>query len=142
MTPEFQNKLDSDAELTASELGQLADLYWVAYQDRLAADKVAAALKSDESKHQARLMAEMQRQGLSAVGGARVRLTLSTVPEYTPAVKDWAALYAYIKANDAWDMLEKRPGKLASRARWDEGEIIPGVEKFPVYKLSKSEVKK
>jgi hypothetical protein len=31
---------------------------------------------------------------------------------------------------------ERRPGKAACKERWEAGEIIPGVEKFPVYKLT------
>jgi hypothetical protein len=128
------------APLTANELGQLADFYHSTRIKRLAADKVAAALKTDESGAESLLIEQMHSQEITAAGGKFLRVGLSE-PDYVPAVKDWGKYYEFIKQNDAFELLERRPGKAACRERWDNGIDIPGVEKFPVYKLTRNEVK-
>jgi hypothetical protein len=43
-------------------------------------------------------------------------------------VADWDAVLAFIKENDAFDMLEKRVSKTAVRAHMDEtGDVPPGI---------------
>lgn len=126
--------------LTATELAQLADHYWTTREKRLAADRVAKDLKDEESRTEATLLKEMREQQLTAIGGKLVRLAIPTVPDYVPAVQDWAALYKHIQATGDFSLLQKRVGTTACKERWEANETIPGVEKFPVYKLSKSGV--
>lgn len=131
-----------DVDLTPKQLGEVADIYHIKRAERLAADKVAAKLKAEESMAEALLIAQMTKQEVSAAGGKLLRVSLNTNdPDYVPTVKDWTKFYDYIKENDAFELLERRPGKAACRERWDDGKAIPGVEKFPVYKLSRNEVK-
>lgn len=129
-----------DFNFPATTLGALADFYAEIRAERLKADKIAAELKAQETMAQQLLIEQMRRQNITAAGGKVMRVGLEG-PDYAPQVKDWTELYSYIKQNDAFDLLERRPGKLACRARWEEGISIPGVEKFPVYKLSTSKVK-
>lgn len=129
--------------LSATVLGQLADVYHDLRTRRLAADKVAAGLKADETAAEQLLINEMQLQKITAVGGSTLRVSLNlNEPDYVPHVKDWDKFYEYIKQNNAFELLERRPGKAACRERWDDGKQVPGVEKFPVFKLSRNEVKK
>ena len=86
-------------------------------------------------------MAEMQEQKITAIGGARVRLTLDATPTMEPMVKVWSSVYEYILETKDFSLLEKRIGKAAVKERWENGVIVPGVEKFAVYKLHESEVK-
>lgn len=125
--------------MTSEELGVLADAYWDVYHKRLEADKWAKELKLREDKAKAKLIEEMRLNKLTAIGGQDVRLGLES--EVVPVVEDWNKLYEHIKQNDAFDLLEKRIGKLAAKARWDADVQVPGVGKLRVYKLSKSEVK-
>lgn len=126
--------------LTASELGELADLYDAARTARLAADKVAATHKADESAAEAMLIEQMRTQEVSACGGSKLVVRIGS-PDMVPAVKDWDKFYAHILKTKDFSLLERRPGKAACRERWEDGKQIPGVEQFPVYKLSRSEVK-
>lgn len=137
---QFLLDLGKAQPLSAPQLGELADLYTAKRTERLAADKVAAALKADESAAEAMLIEQMRSQEVTACGGKTIRLALSA-PDYVPAVKDWDKYYAYILSTKDFSLLERRPGKAACRERWDDGISIPGVEKFPVYKLSRNEVK-
>lgn len=126
--------------MTATDLAQLADHYWTTRAKRLDADKVAKDLKDEESRTEATLIKEMREQQLTAIGGKLVRLAIPTVPEYVPAVKDWDVLYKHILESGDFSLLHKRVGNTACKERWDAGEEVPGIEKFPVYKLSKSGV--
>ena len=125
---------------SASELAALADHYWLTRQQRLEAEKVARDLKTQESAAEAELIKEMREQQLTAIGGRHARLTIPTVPEYVPAVQDWDAFYKHILSSGDFSLLQKRVGAAACKERWDAGEEVPGITKFPVYKLSKSGV--
>lgn len=129
--------------LTAKELALLADTWWATMQDRLDADKKAAALKSTETLCQTILINQLRAQELTAIGGALVRVSIDSEPDYQPHVKDWEAFYKYILKTKDFSLLERRPGKAACRERWavDGDNAVPGVEKYPVYKLRKNEVK-
>ena len=133
--------LCSKEELTAKELGVLSDAFWLVKQQRLAADKQAATLKTQESAAEAKLIEQMLRQEISAVGGGDVIFTLPA-PKDEPVVNDWQAYWSFIKEQDDLALIEKRPGRAAIKERWLAGEQIPGVGRFPVYKLSKQGVKK
>jgi hypothetical protein len=63
-------------------------------------------------------------------------------PTHEPAVTSWPEFWEFIKKEDDSALFEKRPGRKAIKERWEAGEVIPGVSKFPVYKLSKQGVKK
>jgi hypothetical protein len=129
--------------LTAKELALLADTWFATMQDRLAADKKAAALKSTETLCQTILIAQLRAQELTAIGGSLVRVSIDSEPEYQPHVKDWNEFYKFILQTQDFSLLERRPGKAACRERWavDGDSAVPGVEKFPVYKLRRNEVK-
>lgn len=133
--------MSDSTPMPATELAALADKYWHTRTRRLEADKTAAELKAEESAAEATLITQMRLQNLSAIGGRAVRLSLPAVPDYKPAVKDWAALYEHILANRDFSLLQKRVGEAACKERWAANVEVPGVEKFAVYKLSKSEVK-
>lgn len=132
---------EAGKNLSASELADVADIFFATYKERLAADKAAAALKADEVNATRVLLEQMQRQGLTAIGGKRVRLGMDPVPDNQPHVTDWPKFYAYILKTKDFSLLERRPGKAAVKERWEDGKVVPGVEKFPVFKLTKSEVK-
>lgn len=57
-----------------------------------------------------------------------------------PKCEDWNKFYAYISANNAYDLLHKRITDTAVVLRWNESVVIPGVVKFPVFKLKLSEL--
>ena len=127
--------------MTPTELAAMADLFWETRIKRLAADKEAAALKTEESRLEAKLTEEMRANGLTAIGGKRVRLSIPTEPEFIPTVENWEKLWNHIVATRDFSFLEKRVGKAAVKERWADDQDVPGVIKFPVFKLSKSEVK-
>jgi hypothetical protein len=130
-----------NSPLSAGELAKIADEYWQAYQDRLAADRKAKGLKETESKLSAQIMAEMLNQSMTAIGGHLVQLSLTKSDEPTLNVKEYEAFVEYVLKTKDLSLLERRINKDAVKERWAAGVQVPGVHSFPVYKLSKHEVK-
>jgi hypothetical protein len=128
-------------KLEAKTLANIADIWFVTYKDRLAADKAAAVLKDLESAAYALIIEQMRMQELTAIGGSKIRVGMNPDPDYQPHVKDWEKFYAYVLETKDFSFLERRPGKAAIKERWEDGIDVPGVEKFPVYKLTRNEVK-
>jgi hypothetical protein len=131
----------SGDKLSAKSLADIADIWFVTMRQRLDADKVAANLKKEETAAYEVLVAQMRMQELTSIGGTRVRVGMNPEPDYQPHVKDWPEFYKYILETQDFSLLERRPGKAAIRERWEDDKTVPGVEKFPVYKLTRSEVK-
>ena len=128
--------------MTPQELGEKADEFFNKKTERLAADKVAKALKEEESTLEALLISELRAASITSIGGKKVKASIPVEPDYVPAVNDWAKVQAEIIATGDFSLLEKRIGRAAVKERWENGETVPGVEKFPVYKLSIEKVKK
>ena len=126
-------------KLSAKALATLGDQWWAARTERLAADKVAAALKVKENALNATIIEQMRAQEITAIGGGVVALTLKKTDE--PVLEDKQAFWAYAKAEDDMSLFEQRISKSAVKDRWLAGKQVPGVTTFPVYKLSKTGVK-
>ena len=115
-------------------LAGVADLFYEIKQQRLAADKVADALKKQETFLSEYMIANVPKSQAGGVVGKLVVITLET--DFKPTVEDWPALYAYVKRNNAFELLQRRLGDGAVAERWAAGKTIPGVGKFTYTKLS------
>lgn len=99
--------------------------------------KLSAQLKGLEdqiSELDAELIQSLQdsdEEQVKISGGIGIKLVSSTVP----SVKDWDAFYAWIKKNNAFWMLERRPSVTGYRDTLAAGKAIPGVESFTKIKL-------
>lgn len=124
--------------LTAKELAAIADAFLAAQTERLKADKVAEALKAQETMYQSCVIEQLRKQEISAIGGTAVILELKD--EDQPRVEDWALFQKYILKTKDFSLLERRPGKAAIKERWEDGKEVPGVSRFKVYKLSRRKV--
>lgn len=122
----------------SSHLPDLIDLYIATRAQRLAKDKEAAAIKEQEDDLSKAIIAKMKAGDITAQGAQNGLVKLNHNVE--PVATDWPALYAFIKANDAWELLHKRVTATAIKERWDDGEEIPGVGRADVYKLSVSKL--
>lgn len=107
------------------ELGELADKLELTRADRLAADKKAASLKSEESLLQSVLIAEMEENDLSSVGGKSCVVNRS-IKKRAIAVH-WDGIYGYIKEHDAFDLLHRRLTDSAVLLRLEDDVHVPGV---------------
>lgn len=107
-----------------AELRIKASTYLEIKANRLAADKVAASLKSDEDALKADLIAVCNKnQG----GYDLVTHTIEYDTGEKPAPEDWTKIREYVVANDAADIMQARLHEGACKERWDDGVEIPGV---------------
>ena len=116
------------------ELSALVDAFDVQRKERLAADKVAKALKRDEEEMSQRLIAVMYENEAHFAAGKNVRVKLNVTSK--PVANDWQKVYDYMMENDAMDLVQKRLHHSAIDDRIEEGEEIPGIEFVQVNKLS------
>ena len=120
----------------STHLPDLVDQYISFRAQRLAVDKKVAELKEMEESLKKAIIAKMKDESMSAVGGANGLVKMTVLRE--PVANDWSALYDFIKANDAFELLHKRLSTVAVKERADDGEILPGIGWTDVYKLSVS----
>jgi hypothetical protein len=111
--------------LELKELGALTDRLHKVREDRIAADKVAASLKEEEQRLYGVVVAAMEEQELSSVGG-KVAIVHRGIKRQ-PYAMDWDRVYKYITENEAYDLLHKRLTFSAVLDRLDDGEHIPGI---------------
>ncbi len=135
----FVDAVQAGKKLSPRALGVLVDEFKVIEEERRKADKVAEALKVDETKVKAAIVAALKKNEVTVGGGLLYKVEMTQ--EDQPTVKDWPKFYAYIRENNAFEMLERRPGKAAIKERWEDGVNVPGIEKFPVDKLSITKLK-
>lgn len=105
---------------------------------RLAKDKEAAEVKDRENIYKAELIARMLEAKTGAMASEKHLAKLHT--KETPTPKDWGLIHQYIVQHDAWELVQKRLTVSAVEERWQSGEVIPGIEKFPVYSVSISKL--
>lgn len=125
----------AERELDQMELDHLAVLWRAAAVERLELDRKSKKLKDEETIASTLLIQQMRKTSLFAHTPTH-EVSVNREPEYVPHVMDWEAYWGFIIATLDFSLLEKRPGKSACQERWDAGQTIPGVEKYPVYKLT------
>ena len=52
-----------------------------------------------------------------------------------PTADDWEAVYDFVVENDRFDLLGKSLNAKAVKEMWENGEKVPGVQKFHAKKL-------
>lgn len=123
--------------LDNTELGKLNDIHAVAKGRRLALDKLSNELKGIESLAETTLIDVMRAQKLEYIASEGVKIALNPV-KYKPHVQNWGDFTTFILQSRDLSLLERRPSASAITERWDHGNVVPGVEKFPVYTLSRT----
>jgi len=121
-------------DINELDLGSSIDALYLLRAERLAVEKTVKEMKTRELALRVRIKGMLDAVSLESGAGklATTSIQLST----EPTAKDWSAIYAYITANDAFDMLQRRLSPTAVKDRWDEGIIIPGIDKFDTWDLS------
>jgi hypothetical protein len=89
-----------------------------------------AVLKGEVERNMDRLRLLVEGTGLTEVAGSLARATFGL--KSVPHVSDWQALYGYIVANGAWELLHKRVGVRAWEERINMGLSVDGIEQVVV----------
>jgi hypothetical protein len=80
-------------------------------------------IKAKMDKLEAWLKVEMDKQGLTSVK-SKYGTAFLTTTDYAN-VEKWDAVLAFIRQNDAYDLLEKRVSKLAVRGYIEQYKAVP-----------------
>ena len=105
-------------------LGQCADFYHEVQELR------HAMAKEEISNH----IVESLPVGDSGAIGHKYKAVVTSTEKAT--ADDWEAIYDYVHQFDRYDLLGKSLNAKAVKEMWDNGEKVPGVQKFHAKKLS------
>lgn len=107
-------------------LGEAIDALYQARAARLLKAKEVKELQAAEAEAKAQVLRLLGESGLEKASGKLA--TAGIVTEDIPYIKDWDLVYDYIKANNRFDLLQKRIGVIAWRDLFKDGVLVPGTE--------------
>lgn len=118
----------------AVDLNKLVEVHLKIRDKRAALKHEFDAADADLKTKQERLETEMLRQLLEA-GADSIKTPAGTVIKYEdikPRADDWDAVYKWIVANDAFELLERRvkQGFVKDYMEENHGELPPGISVF------------
>ena len=106
-------------------LKQAIDNLYQARQHRLEAQKAVDALKAEEDAQALLIQAALHEMGVPELSGVVGSFTLKIKEE--PDVQSWHDFQEHIRRTGELDLLQKRPMVSAIKARWEEGNDVPGI---------------
>lgn len=115
-------------------VGLCADLYAEIRELRLAMQKEVDAVQKRESEIREHIINTLSKSADTGAAGKKYRAQIVT--KETPRAADWDKVYNFVVATNRFDLLQKRLSDKAIKDMWDEGEEVPGVEKFKVVEVS------
>lgn len=107
-------------------LGEAIDTLYQARAARLAMAKEVKELQVKESAAKSEVLKLLGESGLAKASGKLA--TAGITSEDVPHIKNWDEVYAYIKENDRFDLLQKRIGVVAWRDLYKDNILVPGTE--------------
>jgi len=122
-----------------ANIATLADEYGALKEQRLAQDKVSAALKERESFLATYLIENLPKSDATGTAGKAwsVRITTKTAVSVT----DWDSYYAFVFRTKRKDLMQRRVNDAAVKEMWEAGTTVPGVEPIQVPGVSLTKVK-
>jgi len=120
--------------MSLETVGEKVDLYYKTREQRLLMQKQVDNVETEEKKLKEEIIRELQASQVTSIGGQIARVTIQE--KIKPIAQDWSQIHAWIKENDAFDLMQRRLTEAAVKARWEEGIKIPGVDSFTVFDLS------
>lgn len=83
-------------------------------------------------KDELKLAAE--KEDLTSGGGKKSSFSIE--PQIVPHATNWDAFYEYIKENNYFHLLQRRPAVKACQELWSQDIAIPGIDKFTSNKVT------
>lgn len=114
--------------------GECADLLYEVKGKRLAMQKQVEVLEENEKALKDHIIQTLPKSNASGISGKVARV--SVYSEDIPQVEDWDAFYAFVKKNDAFELLQRRVATTAVTERLEANQKIPGVKIFTAKKVS------
>jgi hypothetical protein len=114
------------------EMGLVADEYALTRAFRLALEKMVMPVQQRESELREHMIANLEKSrgdgGNTGAAGKLYRVQIRD--KATPRVTDWAAVHAFVAANNRFDLLQKRLSDTAVLEMFDNNEPPPGVDRI------------
>jgi hypothetical protein len=110
----------------SATLGEAIDSLYQARAARLVKAKEVKELQVVEAQAKIEVLKLLEASGLQKASGKLATAGITT--DDVPYIKDWDEVYAYIKANDRFDLIQKRIGVVAWRDLFNDGVLVPGTE--------------
>jgi hypothetical protein len=132
--PEFASEFKK-----AKTQGQRVDFYYAADAHRKEINRNAKAMEEFLAKLGKWFMQELPDNDATGVAGKTARLQIKK--DVVARVVDWPKFYAYIKKNNAFELLNRAVNGKSVKERWDAKKQVPGVDKFDIKKISLTKVK-
>ena len=122
-----------------TNMEQLARV-WRKMQDARDANRIAAEIADKRIEDDQKMVSAALLKAMNEMGGTALK-TAAGVIEKKEQIKasgaDWQAVYRFIVANDAWELLHKRIGtQFVEEWRKKTGDYPPGINVFTEYKIN------
>ena len=125
---------------TKTSIGSMIDGLYDLRAQRLAIEKQVEELKAAETEMREAIIGTLKESGLEGAKGEAA--TASLQYKIKPNVQDWDAVYAYIRENDMFALLQKRLTTTLWAALQEDGITVPGTEGIPIVDLSLTKSKR
>lgn len=109
-------------------VGLCADLYKEVSELRLAMQKEVDKVKARETEIKDYIIDNLSKSDDTGAAGKKYRAQITT--KAAASVADWDKVREFIRENDRFDLLSKSINQSAVKSMWENGEQVPGVEKF------------
>jgi hypothetical protein len=115
-------------------LAVCADLYYQTRQKRLAIEKSTEDLREQERILKEHLIQSLPKSQAQGIAGKVCRVQVVVKP--IPKVGDPKAFAAFCKRKGNEDLMSHSMNPSAVKVRWENGVVVPGIERFNVVDLS------
>jgi hypothetical protein len=121
-------------------IGTMIDSLYELRAQRLAIEKQVEELKARETATKEEILSILKESGLE---GAKGEVATASIQYKIKAnVTDWDAVYAYIRDNDMFALLQKRLTTTLWAALQEDGILVPGTEPMALTDLSLTKSKR
>lgn len=114
--------------------GNMIDTLHTLREERRLLEKKIEEINKEYSIIEGELLKQMKAEGLEMAKGKFASASLQEVVK--PQIEDWDKFYAYIKRNDYFHLLERRPSVTGCRELFETKGKIPGVLPITLQKVS------
>ena len=121
-------------------IGQQIDALYLLRSQRLVFEREVAEVKAKEAAAKQAIIDQLKLLSLEGARGDTA--TASITYKIKPNVTDWDAVWAYIRDNDMFALLQKRITASLWDALREDGILVPGTEEQPVVDLSLTKSKR
>lgn len=119
-------------------IGACIDQLYEARQARLDLQRQLESLKQAEEQLAAHIIETFSKADIGGAKGmmATAAITRRTTYRLNAEPSAWEDFMAYVAANKAWDLVQKRCAVTAVGLRFQNGENVPGLEAYTDISLS------